>query len=373
MAKVLRRKLTLSIITLVLLIATFTTATYAWFNILTEASVENFEFNAHGGDGFLLSIDNEHWYNRLTTRQMKMAIIQGYDSSRYVIEDEKLYDIAGRKREILDDEIDLMLYGNAQNEIDSIISLSPVTSKDGIEFYSLVNNRIYSNSGNFIQLNIWFKSTSDNVSDGFISDVYLSGNDVTIQGGTRIPKTTIESNVKVIPLLDDMTLNDGTIIGPDKDKTHIEVYSSNALRFSIQDTSIETETPVATIYEITNEYDLGSYATDYDKATDLSSLDEAKKDELNKLYNADLNPMYTYYNNLRPNSRLDKMKYENMPKTIRELTDETIITRVTSGSGGKMLTFRFWLEGWDADCFDGLSESINVKLLFDSKSVSKNN
>jgi hypothetical protein len=40
---------------------------------------------------------------------------------------------------------------------------------------------------------------------------------------------------------------------------------------------------------------------------------------------------------------------------------------VKSGTDITKVTFRFWLEGWDADCFDGLTKSINVNLTFTSK------
>ena len=165
--------------------------------------------------------------------------------------------------------------------------------------------------------------------------------------------------------MDNMTLYDGTeeglLAGPDKDKKTVDVYTSNAIRYSVVDTTNETP---AIIYEPTNEHDLGSYATDY-------SGNDA---ELNKLYNAKYNAMYTYYNNIRENAQLGNklLSYEDKPETVRELTEDTIITRVSAGSGINKLTFRFWLEGWDADCFDGLSKSINVKLLFNSKRVYNN-
>ena len=140
------------------------------------------------------------------------------------------------------------------------------------------------------------------------------------------------------------------------------VHTSNATRLSIKDESKEQ----ATIYEITNEFDLGSYATNYSSKNDLVS-DELTKKENDKLYNSAYNAMYTYYNNLRPYSNLKPMNYEEKPTTVRNLTDEHIITNVKSGGEAKKVTFRFWLEGWDADCFDGLTKSINVRLLFNSK------
>jgi hypothetical protein len=71
---------------------------------------------------------------------------------------------------------------------------------------------------------------------------------------------------------------------------------------------------------------------------------------------------------------LKPIDYEEMPTTIRYQVgsnDEftTPITTVKSGLGTNKVTFRIWLEGWDSDCFDGLIESISVKLTFKSKQI----
>jgi len=42
------------------------------------------------------------------------------------------------------------------------------------------------------------------------------------------------------------------------------------------------------------------------------------------------------------------------------------MTQVSSTSGVKQIKFRIWMEGYDADCFDGLTESVSVHLLFNS-------
>ena len=45
------------------------------------------------------------------------------------------------------------------------------------------------------------------------------------------------------------------------------------------------------------------------------------------------------------------------------------ITTLSSGEDGKPITFRIWLEGWDADCFDGLGGTIQSQLSFSSKRI----
>ncbi|MBQ3253078.1 MAG: hypothetical protein IJA65_00845, partial [Acholeplasmatales bacterium] len=271
------------------------------------------------------------------------------------------------------------------------ILLYPVTSKDGINFTNLVGSSISNTSGKYIQFSIYFKATSSDADDNFTYDIFLSGKDIKTPDGKTVTKTSIKSvEVNTIPLLDKMVLYNGTdeglVIGPDTAQNFINVYTSNALRFSVQDTTpavlepeedesqptdpstpetqeenteLETQNPQAIIYELTNDDDLGSYATDYNG-------DDA---ELNKLYNSKFNAGFTYYNSQRDYAQISAIKFEDKPTTIRTLDEELVLATVSSGSEAKMLTFRFWLEGWDADCFDGLSKSINVKLLFNSKKV----
>lgn len=141
------------------------------------------------------------------------------------------------------------------------------------------------------------------------------------------------------------------------------------------------------IYEINDtehpSTDLGSYATNYSDTSDMDKY---------YLYNCDCNAMYTYYNHLRAEDRGLKNKeliYDELPQNIiralptRKSSDINKastpgeasgsayypITNVESGADAKLITFRVWLEGWDADCFDGLSNSIDMRLAFCSKRV----
>ena len=356
------RKLMLSIIAFVSVLTCFSISTYAWFQVNSKAKVDGFVFNATGGLGFLISIDGKNYSNDITSEQMKMAMLVGYDSERYQIDNNKLLDKSEGK--IL-----------STLEINELVSksllLSPVTSKNGEDFTNLAGTSIPKSSGKYVEFSLYFRATSQNADDNLEYDIYLCGEDldqfVNPELDKKIPKTNIKSEKDTVGLLTDMTIYDPVdgvkVLGPDKDLKTIDVYSSNATRLSIKEESNKE----AIIYEITNEFDLGSYATTYDSNVDTTNDDETKK-ELDRLYNSSYNAMYSYYNNLRPYSKLEPINYEDgLPKTVRDLTDEHIFTSVKSGGPAKKVTFRFWLEGWDADCFDGLSKSINVRLLFNSK------
>ncbi len=356
-----RKKIILGIISIMLLAVTFTSTTYAWFKLNSHAGVD-FEFKVNGGLGFLVSVDGENYSNDLTTDQIKIAMIQGYNPDRYIVQNNSLKEISGDNYfDVSDDKVNELFTKS--------LLLSPITSHDGLNFTNLAGSKVQQSSGKYIQFSVYFKATSELVEDNFSYNIYLCGEDIESINGTIATKTTIKSNdVNIITLLDDMVLYNGTeeglVVGPEKTQKSINVYTSNALRLSIEDTSLEE--PKATIFELTDENDLGSYATNYNKETDASDLTDEQKEENNRLYNSNYNAMFTYYNNLRPYSQLTAMNYEDMPKTVRTLSEDVILTNVKSGGPAKLLTFRFWLEGWDSDCFDGLSESINVKLLFNS-------
>ena len=143
-------------------------------------------------------------------------------------------------------------------------------------------------------------------------------------------------------------------------------------------TIYEVDPDSSNIYEINDsqygKYDLGSYATTYNHLTDGYNLDDYY------LYSSECNAMYTYYNNLRQSSPLTGKEfiYGEQPKTIKSLptvsSDDSSLTydkivQVESGGDEKLVTFRIWLEGWDADCFDGLSNAIKVRLALGSKRV----
>jgi hypothetical protein len=91
--------------------------------------------------------------------------------------------------------------------------------------------------------------------------------------------------------------------------------------------------------------------------------------------------MFVYYNSVKESDPLTDLLPNTHPDTITDLSTKQIVTTVESGQITKVL-LKFWIEGWDADCFDGLpgtideetgkainSNPINVQLLFNSNKV----
>lgn len=347
------RKLYLSVLSLILVAITFTATTFAWFQINSSASVEGFDFELQSGYGFVVSSDGINYKNAITSKEIKQLIILNQNSEDFELVNNEL---TNKESSTVLTEADMNKYLSEE------VLFLPLTSQNGIDLIDLYNSTPKLESGRYIEFSIYFKAASNVKDDNLTYDIFLNGEEITNSNtGQKVAPTSISSEPTEVELKANMTAYSNGVLSNYVKGDKITVYSSNAMRMSIQDTSIET--PQATIYELSDQQDLefGSYTTDYDGA------DEA----LDKLYNADHSAMFTYYNNLRPNSRLNKLEFEAMPQSIRTLgtEDQPKVTTVTSGEDAKLITFRFWLEGWDSDCFDGLAKAISVKLSFTSKRV----
>ena len=424
------RKLIVGISTICLLVMTFVSATYAWFEINSRASVENFHFEVHGGQGFLVSIDNVNYYNDLNLLQLQKAMLVAYGDGEYRLANdgsEKLYHVSYEEvfengsivqkevtTEMSEQNINDVINGEAEGI--NGIRLYPTTTKNGRDLTDMYESTSNVSSGKYLQFSVYFRTQSRRKEDNFAYEIYLNGSDGQADDGSIIEPTKITSSKTEVPLSANMdavvNADDGKYVTSLKRsntqgaRDKIYVYSSNAVRFSITNQEYYEEyqkdangnveldengnKKIASsgyklagdnppkIYELNDTVntntDLGSYATDYNGGYTESELN-AMIDSGNiidnnlALYCSRFNAMFTYYNNLKPDAQITHLSYDNMPKTIRDLSNKDIITTVVAGEEAKLLTFRLWLEGWDADCFDGIKYAVKVKLAFGSKRV----
>jgi hypothetical protein len=221
--------------------------------------------------------------------------------------------------------------------------------------------------------------------------------------------TQVTSESQAVKLVNNLTYMDSNYdIKELKAKDEINVSIANAIRFSVKDngevdvipksenqskngytlddnnTFVVTREPNTTytsilpnmnavpgsrtdtqarIYEIAGEGNLGSSATNY-------SGDEK---ELNRLYNSEYSAMYTYYKSLGAASDdVKPLDYGALKKMYDDgyiynsFNENQITTILDSGLKAHKITFRFWLEGYDADYFAGVSglESLSCNLSF---------
>ena len=300
---------------------------------------------------------------------------------------------------------------------------NPAIKSDGFTLYNEYGDEITDHS-KYLEFDLYFKADSDLATDNQHFGIYLSddktynpygdtrkGADGKLYEEEMIP-TQITSAAQSIKLVNKLTyMNNNYEVVNLKAKDEISVSTANAMRFSVKDNGEITVTPKsenksantykydegsndtftitrgmneeyltsilpdltvtvgsktntqARIYEIANEGNLGSYATNY------SGEDE----ELNRLYNSDYSAMYSYYNNLGAASDdVKPLDYETLNKMYEDgyiyksFKDSQIMTILDSGLKAHKITFKFWLEGYDADYFAGVSglESLKCNLAF---------
>ena len=411
------RKLILGVATTGLVAVTLAATTYAWYKLGNAAFTESFEFNASTTEGFVVSIDGVTFKHKLTTDDMLKAMLVKYSPTNFVLEDGELK--FTRENKFLTSEQIREAY--AKN-----ILLAPLTSTDGISITNLNKTEVSSLDGKYGEVELYLKCISDDMiesEDGAGNktqkpsqkfELYLDGNDYD-DGHVKAGGTDVWSGVstpvklmknKVMTYLD-KDLNIVNKLGTETSTTpesKVDVYTSNAFRFSIQDLGYVTEVEedvydeedptqiIGTrkvssttkandkdshIFELSREknYNLGSYATNYNLGKTQNFT------ELDRLYNADYNAMYVYYNSVKESDPLTDLLPTTHPDTITDLSSNQTLTTVESGKVTKIL-LKFWIEGWDADCFDGLpgtideetgkpinNNPINVQLLFNSKKV----
>ena len=137
-----RRKLFLSFITLVLLITVFTTSTYAWFKINSSAMINGFDFQVHGGEGFVISTNGTNFYSGLSKEQMLEAIVYGYDDETFEYKEGNLvFKETGQK----------VTYEELTKILSEKLLLAPLTSNDGINLEDMLGADTKSSSGQFIE------------------------------------------------------------------------------------------------------------------------------------------------------------------------------------------------------------------------------
>ena len=224
--------------------------------------------------------------------------------------------------------------------------------------------KIDSSLGKYIEFDIYFKSTGELTTD---MNIYLNGKDKVLHQDNeeyQVNPTTLTSGIDEVELEKIITIYDKetgeSIQIPRKQK--IEVKAINALRMGMF--NIYSGTSIA---ELTDKYDLGSYATNISEYTDSSNQNYDAGIVYDAQYDANKNAMFTYSSQLV--NSLQPIDYKLMPKTYRTLLDSQGLNAVkvltlTKEHNVQTVTFKLWLEGWDADCIDGLTKSISVQLSF---------
>lgn len=355
----LSRKLYISLFTLILLILTTGTVTFAWLKTNQNAWFDDLELDLDVTEGFRISVDGSNWKNNLTTKDIKMATVaksKGY----------KLVDIDG---DIYYEDDKGNTYSTASYESDyDRLSLKPVTTTDGHSFTNLYGRSIDISEMYYVSLDLYLCSVAKEA-----CVMYLSDTEQVINQGTKdeytIPKTSITTiNAdsygwpdKIFGNFNTYDKTTGEIIKYSNSKKNVidgfKTLASDAARISISSTTY----PTYRLYEI-NEGN-GSYVT-------RDMVSDTYKGAIGAAYDKEKSAAYTYYNNvvsyegtmfdaLNNITDDDLMLYKDLPNTYTgfDSVEAASIGNLNAdnnyGVNGELkVTINFWIEGWDADCMD---------------------
>lgn len=361
-----KRKLIMALMSCFLLGTTLITTTYAWFTMNRVVGVNGLELNVYSGDGVLVSITggNSNYVQNLGNDEIKKAIVAKYK--------ELSFDSSGNLYRIVGGAI----YTLDQSEIDEAfneIILDPITSVDGVNFTNIEGTEVTPSYGAYVSFDLFFKTSGSSggaSSEGVDLYFYSDDTEKELEDGTIIKPTTITSATTSVQLENHMNYYDkltgstlalgstgsgvSTVFDP------ITVNPKDAIRFS---TYADTGSgSVEKIYELSEG--LGSYATDitdsnYNVGASSGSAYLAK-------YDSSKNAAYTYFNNVNTRQEINALSYDDVVSgplnTIKDFNvDENAkICRITNVEYETKVTFAFWLEGYDADCFDGIGKDSNI-------------
>ena len=332
-------KITLTVISVILLMITAVSSTYAWLSLNDSAKLEPFEVKIENTSQLLVSVDGEHFKPLLTEEDILTAVNLYSDSPISSLKEIRLMPVTSndgihfRKEEIR--------FVGGKRQLSS--AEADANSKIGMKLYFTI--RTGTTDTRYPEYDLQFKSED---SDG-------------------VGKTSFSGTPQEIRLQNELTTKDRSM----KAKETITVNPVNALRMQV---TTETE---KYIYCPTDETDLGSYAFDEEILTQLGQIDSEYNQEK---YQSGKNAMFTYYN--RINNNLLKPKFYQSATSLEDT--KNLIDSLRDSLEGSLGTFHYsetekkynvlevdlslWIEGFDADNLIGLNTtSVRIALSFEMK------
>ena len=152
----------------------------------------------------------------------------------------------------------------------------------------------------------------------------------------------------------DNGMNNGTELNAGD---HVTVSPKNAMRIAVTDPTLAATNPtdaVKGIFEIVDEYDLGSSA--------IEGAESGTKHD--KLTNA----MYTYYNTINDHVPFEYGATDGNAYATQSSFSNTVLGLFEADADGQYedikLTVSVYLEGWDADFFTGIPEEASIMNIY---------
>lgn len=340
-----RSKLVLTSIAIALLIITVVSSTYASYLTGLTAYVGNAEINLYSDNYTQISIDGYHFTENLTNEDVFKGIVAKYKGYTFNSDGNFVDGI-----NVIEATSDFV-----KSEIENI-TLDPVTTNDGIKFYDVAYDGSIDNvsvkRGSYLSFDLYFKSMVDREFDLCFN---TNANNYDLDKNTvKISADDVYINESSFALNYNFNTFDefGNINVHQKDENDLKLNPSDAVRFS----TVVGEK--AKIYE--PNIGLGSVPTKLD-----SDLYEGEYKALAARFDGNKNASFSYAKN--GGASFEAYSYESMPVTYQgfDSIDALTIVGFEHKDQIEMVNFNFWLEGWDADCFEPIiGKQVSISLSF---------
>lgn len=342
-----RRKLVLSIISICLLLITGAVGTWAYVHYL-EAYVTNLEFDAQSYGYASVSVDGLNFKEDLNLEDIQKAIVAKYNNYSF--------DSSGNLVNENGDSVTL-----TQEEINETyreIQFNPLTSTDGVNMKyvnsSGTSSTVSASSGMYVEFDLYFKSEVEN-SFTLYFNTEANNTDLNEQTVKISSEPIIVNSNSAFRLENGFSSYDpltGIKTNYEADENTLSLSARDAMRFST------TVDDVTKIYE--PNLGLGSYATNLESDSYNNNFRA-----YTARYDSTKNASFTYIKNY--GHEYNALDYEELPSTYQafEEMDSLTVTSFETLGQVKKVNFNFWLEGYDADCFQPLiGNYIKISLSF---------
>ncbi len=355
------RKMYLSILTSILVLVVSVTTTYAWAGILSYSSTEKFSVNLEKQEqsdyAILISTDGVHFSDSLNGYDLKRAILtnMGIDCSSY--EDSFVADLFSKV------ELNPVSMQKRNNEVGPFVCLDEVTSL-GFNYGNVTEESEFVKKSYFdfdLYVTFNYAGRTENITEEVLTEnqiVYLD----------NVPNM-IRSQSTHAYLANPYSFKDYFF---DKTFTDVSVNAANAARVAISKYEVMTRGIPDDSKAITDTYI-------YQGGTALPTVDEGIY-SFGGMMDSDNNIALTEYNTIYPKKSVSLAlldEFRNNRSNASGTEDAIAINEATEGNWlvdpdeglntKTMVKFniKFWIEGFDGDCFlgiSGLPVSLNLTL-----------
>lgn len=322
--RIITRKVYLSILTFALVLTSAVASSYAWITLNRTSYIDKLSFDIAGEEGFAISVDGQEFKSVISELEIKSAILRkkGLDTSKLT------------EKQI--------------NSNFSLIKFEPITTNDLDKFTEIDGTTV---SDAYVSFDIYFTSNKANLNGDGI-DVFFSDSKI------------ISSNSKSFDLINPINIGFNDHVFGTKIPTKIKAAAENAARIAyvkydacdINKVEDSSSNPIKKIFSPGK----AEHSISFDGVYNFGNIDS--------VFNANI----AYYNDLMNTNIL-----ANIPKNRNDeiLDCQKIIASTDGLYQDKMIkvTYFVWLEGWDPDCFDPVSnQTVNIELKLTLKNPKNN-